>query len=258
VEVRYSLVMEPLPSSTPVIPSNTPTSTATQPAPTFTPTPTIAAPTDPPSPTATMAGGQIFSDGFEAGNLLAWSSSVTDSGDLFVSPEAALTGDYGLHAVIDDTYGIYVADDSPVSESHYHLRFFFDPNSISMANLVPFPLFIGYNASGNMIARLEFRLSSGSYNLQARMRIDTGSWANTNFLVISDNPHLVEMDFQAATVQGANDGVLTFWIDGIQQARLTNLNNDTWRQERITLGVPGGAPAGTWGSYYIDGFESWR
>ena len=44
----------------------------------------------------------------ETGNLSEYSSTVTDSGDLSVSTNAALNGSrYGLQAVIDDTTGIF-------------------------------------------------------------------------------------------------------------------------------------------------------
>ena len=42
----------------------------------------------------------IFSDDFEGGNLLKWSSSLTDSGNLSVSSALPYLGTYGLQAVI--------------------------------------------------------------------------------------------------------------------------------------------------------------
>ena len=49
-----------------------------------------------------MASDVIFADGFESGNLSAWSASVTDGGDLSVmSGGAALVGGSGLQAVIE-------------------------------------------------------------------------------------------------------------------------------------------------------------
>ena len=44
----------------------------------------------------------IFADGFESGTLGAWSSAVTDGGDLAVSTEAALVGSQGLAVNIND------------------------------------------------------------------------------------------------------------------------------------------------------------
>ena len=45
---------------------------------------------------------EIFTDDFESGDLTAWDSSVTDSGDLSADAAADYWGDYGLKATIDD------------------------------------------------------------------------------------------------------------------------------------------------------------
>ena len=119
------------PTSTPTD-TDTPTSTTTPTAiatttsgPSLTPTYT---PTNTPTPTATFTptltntpsfSDLIFADGFESGNLSAWSSSAIDLGDLSVSPAAALSANQGMQAVIDDTTGIYVTDDTPNSEPRY-------------------------------------------------------------------------------------------------------------------------------------------
>ena len=48
----------------------------------------------------------LFADGFESGDLTAWDSSATDSGDLSAETAAAAVGTYGLQAVIDDNNAI--------------------------------------------------------------------------------------------------------------------------------------------------------
>jgi len=76
----------------------------------------------------------IFSDGFEGGSLSAWTSSVTGGGDLSVTAQAALKGNFGLQALINDNTSLYVTDDSPTAEKRYRARFYFDPNGITMAS----------------------------------------------------------------------------------------------------------------------------
>ena len=56
-------------------------------------------------------------DGFEGGNLLAWTGAVTDTGHLTVSTTAALKGSYGLRAYINDNNAMYVQDDTPSAEA---------------------------------------------------------------------------------------------------------------------------------------------
>jgi hypothetical protein len=200
----------------------------------------------------------IFADGFESGNLSAWTSSTTDLGDLSVSSTAALVGSQGLQAVIDDANAIYVTDDSPNAEPRYRARFYFDPNSISMASGDAHFIFKGFMGTSTEALRVEFRQSSGAYQIRSSLPSDSSVLTNTNWLTISDASHFIELDWRAATAAGANDGGLTLWIDDIQQANLTAIDNDTWRIDRARLGALSGIDAGTRGTYYFDAFESRR
>jgi hypothetical protein len=66
------------------------------------------------------------------------------------------------------------------------------------------------------------------------------------------------LDWRAATVTGADDGGLTVWIDGTQQANITGIDNDTRRVDRARLGPLSSVDAGTSGTAYFDAFESRR
>lgn len=270
-------------TSTPTF-TSTPTETGTQtPTPTFTSTPTDTAtptqtytPTETGTPTltatptftltytatsigtATAISDVIFADGFESGNLSAWSSGTTDAGDLGITPVAALIGNYGLQAVIDDKNAIYVTDDSPDLEPRYRARFYFDPNSITMANNDAHYIFQGYSDVSTEVLRIEFRYSKRSYQIRAAFRKDGSAWANSSWFTISDATHFIEIDWRAATAGGANNGGLTLWIDGTQRANLTGMDNDTRRIDRVQLGAVAGIDTGTRGTYYFDGFESRR
>jgi len=98
----------------------------------------------------------IFGDRFESGDISHWSSTVTDGGNLTVATEAAYWGMYGMEALIDDNNGIYVQDDTPNGEQHYHARFYFNPNAITMASGDIFDLFQGYASSTNVF-RIQYR-----------------------------------------------------------------------------------------------------
>ena len=236
----------------------TPTSTAT-PSVTATRTSTPSATmTRTPTASGTPVADLIFADGFESGNLSAWSSSITDAGDLTVSSAGALSGTYGLQATLDDNNPIYVTDDKPSAEARYRTRFYFDPNSISMVNRDAHYLFYGYAGTSTVVVRAEFRYYRGSYELRAALRNDSSNWTSTNWFGISDAPHSIEMDWRAATASGANNGGLTLWIDGSQRANLTGVDNDTRRIDRIQLGAVAGIDNGTRGTYYFDIFESRR
>jgi uncharacterized protein YjiK len=236
-------------------PTNTPTPTSgSSPTPTDTATPTQT-PTDTPTVTNTPPSSDlIFADGFESGDFSAWTSNTNDSGDLSVSPAAALVGANGLQVVIDDNTSIYATDDTPNAEPRYRTRFYFDPNSISMANGDSHYIFQGYSGTSTAVLRVQFRFSGGSYQVRAALRNDASSWANINWFTISDAPHVIELDWQAA----ANNGILTLWIDDVQQASLSGIDNGTRRIDRARLGAVTGVDTGTRGTYYLDAFESRR
>jgi hypothetical protein len=105
---------------------------------------------------------------------------------------------------------------------------------------------------------VEFRNFSGAYQIRAKVLNDSSAFVNTNWFPVSDAPHVIELDWRAATAVGANNGGLTLWIDGAQQADLANVDNDTWRIDRIRLGAVAGVDTGTRGTVYFDAFESRR
>jgi hypothetical protein len=237
------------PTPTPVPPTLTPTST-----PTATPVP----PTNTPTRTSTPRPDPIFADGFESGNLSAWSASNTNNGDLSVSTAAALIGSQGLQLVINDNNNLYVTDNTPAAEAHYRARFYLDPNSISMARNKSHLIFVGYNATGTALLQVEFGFSGTSYQLRAGIVNDSSSLINTAWFPVSDAAHFVELDWRAATAPGANDGGVTLWIDGVQKADTIGVDNDTRWIDSIRLGAVSGIDNRTRGTYYMDAFESRR
>jgi hypothetical protein len=200
----------------------------------------------------------IFADGFESGSLSAWTSNTNDLGDLSVSPAAGLVGSQGLQAVIDDATAIYVTDDTPNAEPRYRARFYFYPNSIVMTSGEAHYIFKGFIGTSAEVVRVEFRQSSGAFQIRAALVDDGTVWTLTGWSTITDAPHFIELDWRAATAVGANNGGLTFWIDGVQQADLTGVDNDTRRVDRARLGALTGIDVGTSGTYYFDAFESRR
>ena len=153
----------------------------------------------PASAQGSLPSDLIFADGFESGNLSAWSANDIDFGDLSVSPAAALVGSQGLQAVIDDANTIYVTDDTPNAEPRYRARFYFDPNSITMASSDAHFIFKGFNGTTTEVLKVEFRNSSGVYQLRAALLNNSSAWTNMSWFTISDAPHFIEVDWRAAT-----------------------------------------------------------
>jgi len=153
---------------------------------------------------------------------------------------------------------MYVNDDTPFAEPRYRVRFYFDPNSITMANGDANIIFRGINGTSTVVVRVEFGFSGGAYQIRAGVINDASTWTDTNWFPISDASHPIELDWRAATAAGANDGSLTLWIDGAQKASLTGLDNDTLLIDRARIGALAALDAGTTGTYFFDAFESRR
>ncbi len=204
----------------------------------------------------------IFGDGFDSGTLAAWSSAATGGGDLTVTPMAALDGTAaGLQAVVNDTAGLFVQDDSPSNEDRYRARFYFDPNGFDPGESVDHRrtrLFILFEeAPTRRVAALVLRRLGGAYSLMGRARLDDNSQANTAFFPIADGPHFVELDWRRASGPAASDGSFEMWLDGVSVATLSNLDSSVSSVDFVRLGALSVKTAAS-GTLYWDEFESRR
>lgn len=211
------------------------------------------------------AYNHLFDDGFEfAGDLSNWSAKKTDNGDLYVTPAATLVGWQGLAAVIDDNKPLYVMDETPWSEWTYSAAFFFDPNSIVMKSGNMHNLFVGRNASGQQVNRLQFRRYGANYQLRAQILKDGSGYVSSPWLTIADGPQRITFGWAAASGPGYNNGGAILGIQplpccaGEQWWSKWNVDNDTRRIDNVLLGPSSGIDATTRGTYYLDGFDSWR
>lgn len=169
-----------------------------------------------------------------------------------------MTGDFGLEVVFDNSFPKYVQDDQPSAETHYLARFFFDPNSIQMADFDDHILFWTLGEEGETVALLILQRWFGEYKLIVATFDDIGRLRFGSWTTLSDAVHLMEFEWFSASGPGTNDGQLLVFVDGIEQTRLDGLDNDSSRIDRILLGPSAGIDSGTVGTYYLDGFESWR
>ena len=204
----------------------------------------------------TGAADLIFADGFESGDLLEWSSSVIDNGDLEANDQASFIGSYSLSATIDDNNPIYVIDESPQDVQRYRVRFYFDPNNIAMGHGNTHTIFWGLDSSSNPLLRVEFRYSAGDYQIQAGTLNDSSAWNSLPWKTITDGPHAIEIDWKAAGGIGANNGSLVLWIDGAQVGGNVAIDNDTRRIDAVRLGSVDGIDNDTRGVEIFDAFES--
>ncbi|HEY7561594.1 MAG TPA: S8 family serine peptidase [Gaiellaceae bacterium] len=207
---------------------------------------------------AVNPAGLIFADGFESGDLSAWSGKLDAEGDLSVSAAAALVGARGMAALIDNTTAMYVRDESPTTERSYRASFRFDPNGITMAANDTHRILVARSAKAEVL-RLEFRRSkAGTYQLSASVRVDGGSYVKTAWFTIGDAPHGVDVVWRAAAASGVHDGSLQLVLDGVTKQALGALDNDTLRVDQARLGPQQGIDARTRGTELFDEFVSRR
>ena len=213
--------------------------------------PGTAVPT-PPSP-----ADEIFTDGFESGSLSAWSARKNE-GDLLVNGDSALAGGYGLEAIADDTAPRYVTDWSPMAEKEYHVRFVFDPNSLTMLDARSHVMFQALSGSSKVIARVELRYKSLNYELRSGVLTDANQWLNTGWWYIDDGPQVIELDWRAASRPDTSDGSLTMRINEEPAEILDGIYNSLQQVDLAQLGLVVGVDSGTLGSMRFDAFESRR
>ncbi len=204
-------------------------------------------------------GDLIFQDGFDSGSLFRWSSAQTDGADLKVTAAAALAGTgMGLRARVNDTNSIFVEDDTPSGEGRYRARFYFDTNAFDPGETTGHfrtRIFIG-QGGGVRLVTIVLKRQLGAYSLEARVRRNDGTRADTGFFGISDGSHLVEFDWQRSA-PGASDGALELWIDNASVATLAGIDNDLNGVDEARMGAIAVKP-GAAGTLFFDQFESRR
>jgi hypothetical protein len=205
-------------------------------------------------------GDLIFEDGFDSGGLSRWSSASTDGSDLSASGAAAMAGtSSGLRAFVNDTNPLFVQDDTPNAENSYRVRFYFDPNGFDPGELQSHfrTRILIAQGSGFRVITIVLKRQLGAYTVEARVRRNDGTRADTGFFPISDGPHFIEFNWQRATGPGANDGYLQLLIDGGAVATLSGIDNNQVPVDLVRMGALS-VKTGAAGTLYFDQFESRR
>jgi hypothetical protein len=162
---------------------------------------------------------------------------------------------------VDDVAALYVQDDTPLDESRYRARFYFDPNGFDpgeAAGQRRTRIFIGFSGSPTRrVMALVLRRISGAYSLMARVRQDDNSQLDTEFIPITDAPHVVELRWTRSSLADASDGTFEMWIDGASVASLTGSDNNLAGIDFVRLGALS-VKSSAQGTLYWDEFVSRR
>jgi hypothetical protein len=112
--------------------------------------------------------------------------------------------------------------------------------------------------TGSSVFRIELLRESGAYKLRVRIMNDAYVYTLGSKFTISNAWHAIEIDWQASSAPGANNGFLTLWVDGVLKQTISNIDNDQITIGEVRLGAVAGVDSGTSGSVLFDKFESRR
>ena len=192
--------------------------------------------------------------------LIAGSASAQNT--LTVDATAAMNGtNFGMMTTMDGS-------SNAVDEEVYRATFWFDPNSMDMAQGASRLAIIfirdfdpaGGMPSGGMI-RIELVKKNDKYRILGKVKKNNGLWVKTNtpgqgWLVLGDEPRQITLEY----VVGSGDGLIRLDRGDGTMVENTGINNSFWNVDNIRMGAPRlMTGVGTFsGSMYFDEFESYR
>lgn len=198
----------------------------------------------------------LFADDFASGDFSAWTSYSNDA-DLMVNTSAALSGTYGLAVVVDDYRPVVVQDDTPNGATAYQVRFYLDPNGLSLngGNHTLFRATMGLNQSV-LLLDLGHQPGASAYQLTLTTKLENTSWLDSPAFTLTDGPHALEIGWGAASATGAADGWVQLWLDGVLVYEHTQLANAGLQIDTVRLGAVYAPLPGASGMYCLDAFAS--
>jgi hypothetical protein len=176
----------------------------------------------------------LFKDSFELASLGSWDATQ----NFTVSAKCALDGKFGACAPFGKSAPRYLVKLLGTSETDLAVRFRLDVNSVPLPDGKTFKVLkVEDIGSGKLVYQLLLRRYSGKYQLKVIAKQDDGSTKKSGWIRIPDRPRIVEVEWEAASAPGANDGHLRLFVQGMRKAYLGGIDNDTFEAEQVTLGV---------------------
>ena len=100
--------------------------------------------------------------------------------------------------MIDEANRLYVTDLSLQDESLYRARFYFNPNSIPMANGNEHVIFQALDGNETPFMRVLFGRTANGYQIRGSFRMDDGSWVDSDGVALSNTIHAIETEWKAS------------------------------------------------------------
>jgi hypothetical protein len=203
---------------------------------------------------AVNMGGIIFQDNFESRGFTSWSRFNGGRTGLSVCSEAAISGSYGacFHRPPGNDKRRQLIDETPVNQTTFNVSFQFDINGLSMLEGERFR-FMQVKMGAQRPFFIVLKYDSGQYWIQLNTLLDDLTKEKTGWYVLPDWAQTVQVDWQAASGPGANDGLVKLYLDDDLQEELLGLDNDTIFVDSFKIGftsrLEGKSISGT---FYVD------
>ncbi|MFQ5526278.1 MAG: PQQ-dependent sugar dehydrogenase [Thermoanaerobaculia bacterium] len=197
-----------------------------------------------------IVGQHLFSSDFESGDTRDWTKR---RGDIEVADRGLKRSQHALSIPIGGRKS-FVRSKAPSAETTFRLGFDLNLNDVNLAGREPEILRL---AGGSKRGHLRLTLSrvDDDYWLNLLVRGDTGGFFQVGRTILPRARTVrIELDWMAASGEGAADGEVTLSKNG--QARISAANLDTAKRKigSITIG-PSSSTAGS-GAVLIDNFVS--
>jgi hypothetical protein len=175
-----------------------------------------------------QAPNYVFSDGFESGNLKAWSSTQLSGGErIAVSPEAAFSGSYGGAFTTSGNGGYEYAQarKSITGMSQLYARVYVKVVANGVADSGDYLYFLSLRAGSNNVAFAGWRMDRSGLRWHVLARNNNGYVGTYSTSVpAAGRWYCVELYWQ---MSGTN-GRVTLWVDGLQVASISGVDTDNF------------------------------
>jgi hypothetical protein len=198
------------------------------------------------APFSCPIGSDIFNDGFETGNLSAWSGSSAETGDsVTASTDQAKSGTYSLKGDVDNVslaQAMVWKDIAGQTTIHAKVELFVPTGFATTDNVTVMQFLTGWSnilslsINTDMTLYLWNTIAGEAYGFQATSTLTTNAW------------HTFEM---RATISDTV-GEARFWLDGNLEITATNKNLGTNPVDKFSTGYYWGNPKTEANTVYND------
>ena len=192
----------------------------------------------------------LFEDDFETGDFTLWSRFNDGNGYLYPCTDAAINGIYGACVDRGTDKRKQLIDETPGFQDFYNLRFNIDMNSLSMTEGTRFR-FVQVKMGAERPFFIVVKYEGGQYLIQLNTLRDDLTKAKTGWYVLSDSPHVLEINWAASS--GADDGWAALYLDNVLLESRTGLDNNEIFVDTFKIGFTSrldGKPIS--GIFYLD------